>query len=54
ALLPAAIAASDRAYIFDNSGSQSVCIAEIIGGQDLALKTDAPPAWFRRAYLDTL
>ncbi len=31
-LLPSAIAASDRAYIFDNSGEKAVLLAEITNG----------------------
>jgi predicted ABC-type ATPase len=56
ALLPAAIRASNRAYIFDNSGikGEHTWLAEITDGQTLELKTDQVPAWFNRSVLDVL
>jgi predicted ABC-type ATPase len=55
-LLLDAIRQTDRAYVFDNSGDRQdrTWIAEISGGQVLEPKTDAIPAWFRRAVLDKL
>lgn len=46
ALLDAAVAAANRAYIFDNSGAQHRWIAEVTDGEELALHTDRLPAWF--------
>jgi len=56
ALLPDAIRASDRAYIFDNSGGKGehTWLAEITDGKSLELKTDLIPAWFKRSVLDVL
>lgn len=47
ALLPGAIAASSRAYIFDNSGQEQVYLAEIANGRQLKLQTEAVPLWFQ-------
>jgi predicted ABC-type ATPase len=54
ALLPDAIRASHRAYLFDNSGlkGEHTWLAEITDGSELELKTDLVPAWFKRAVLD--
>jgi predicted ABC-type ATPase len=49
-LLPEAIAASDRAYIFDNSGDSSVLLAEITSGTQLDYRTEDIPDWFFEAY----
>lgn len=46
ALLPDAIRAVDRAFIFDSSESQSRYVAEVTEGTRLTLKTDVIPAWF--------
>jgi predicted ABC-type ATPase len=56
ALLPDAIRASNRAYIFDNSGThgEHTWLAEITDGRTLELKTDLIPAWFKRAVLDQM
>jgi predicted ABC-type ATPase len=56
ALLPAAIRATNRAYIFDNSGGKGehTWLAEITDGKILELKTNLIPAWFKRAVLDPL
>lgn len=51
-LLMDAIACSDRAYIFDNSGKQQVWIAEITDGKWLEMKTENMPNWFSTAVLD--
>jgi predicted ABC-type ATPase len=54
ALLPAAMRASNRAYIFDNSGAEGAhtWLAEVTEGSELELKTSLVPAWFKRAVLD--
>jgi predicted ABC-type ATPase len=49
-----AIAASDRAYIFDNSGKDSYLFAEITNGFDLEVKDPKVPVWFQKNVLDTL
>lgn len=51
-LLPAAIAASNRAYIFDNSGADLVLLAEVTDGTDLEFKVDEVPDWFMDAYVE--
>ena len=51
-LLSDAISASDRAYVFDNSGSQIEFIAEFANGQLVDLKTKTPPRWFEIHVLD--
>jgi len=51
-LLPEAVAASNRAYIFDNSGESSVWLAEITDGTSLEYKTEDQPDWFMEAYVD--
>jgi predicted ABC-type ATPase len=51
-LLPAAIAASNRAYIFDNSGADLVLLAEVTDGTDLEFKADEVPDWFMDAYVE--
>jgi predicted ABC-type ATPase len=48
-LLSAAIAASNRAFIFDNSTNQRRLIAEITDGQQMEYKTKLIPAWFSKA-----
>lgn len=51
-LLPVVIAASDRAYIFDNSGADLVLLAEVTDGTDLEFKVDEVPDWFMDAYVE--
>ncbi len=51
-LLPQAVAYADRAYIFDNSGSERVWIAEVTNGKEIEIKTDQMPAWFKSALWD--
>ncbi|WLI44442.1 MULTISPECIES: hypothetical protein [Pseudomonas] len=51
-LLPSAIAASDRAYIFDNSGEKAVLLAEITNGTDLQFHEEEIPDWFMHTYVD--
>jgi predicted ABC-type ATPase len=49
-----AIAFSDRAYVFDNSGEnkKKTWIAEVTDGNILSLHQPQVPAWFKRAVLD--
>ena len=49
-LLYQAIKLSDRAYLFDNSGKESLYIAEITNGEDVELhcSNDEVPNWFFR------
>jgi predicted ABC-type ATPase len=55
-LLLDAIRKTDRAYIFDNSGStgpeNKTWLAEVTDGKDLELKVDRIPAWFKKYVLD--
>jgi predicted ABC-type ATPase len=51
-LLPEAVAASDRAYVFDNSGHSSVLLAEVTGGTQLEYRTEDIPDWFFESYVD--
>jgi predicted ABC-type ATPase len=52
ALLADAVQYTDRAYIFDNSYHEKVWIAEITGGNDMEMKSDAMPHWFKTALWD--
>lgn len=51
-LLPEAIAASHRAYVFDNSGQSAVWLAEITDGVQLEYRNEDIPDWFFEAYVD--
>lgn len=51
-LLSQAASYADRAYIFDNSGSERVWIAEVTDGVGIEMKTDEMPAWFKTALWD--
>lgn len=51
-LLPEAIAAAHRAYIFDNSGASAVWLAEITDGTQLEYRHEEIPDWFFEAYVD--
>jgi len=55
-LLMDAIRHTNRAYVFDNSGEnrERTWIAEITDGQELEMKTDQMPAWFKRAVMDKI
>lgn len=46
ALLSDACEASNRAYVFDNSGEQHVLIAEVTDGETMTLHADTVPQWF--------
>jgi len=54
ALLPQAIAYSNRAYIFDNSGpvEEKVLVAEVTDGLTIEMKTEQMPYWFKIALWD--
>jgi predicted ABC-type ATPase len=47
-LLFDAIQLTERAYLFDNSGTSRVWVAEVTGGKQIELKTDRIPNWFIR------
>ncbi len=51
-----AIKLANRAYIFDNSfdGSKETWIAEITNGEEIEMKSDFVPSWFKRSVLDKL
>lgn len=51
-LLPEAVAASNRAYIFDNSGERALWLAEISNGTQLEYRHEEIPDWFFDAYVD--
>lgn len=55
-LLVEAIRHTNRAYVFDNSNEDMdhTWLAEITDGQQLEIKTDKVPAWFKRAVLDKI
>lgn len=53
-LLMDAIKATDRAYIFDNSGASLVWVAEITNGTRVELKTATLPNWFNQAVWEKL
>ena len=53
ALLNAAVACTDRAYVFDNSCDDArVLVAEVTEGNELEMKTDLMPYWFKTALWD--
>lgn len=52
-LLSEAIRATNRAYLFDNSGESKVWVAEITAGTDVVIKTDRLPEWVRKYVLET-
>lgn len=49
ALLINAVSHSDRAYIFDNSGSERTWLAEITDGTELEFKSNLIPNWLKTA-----
>lgn len=53
-LLADAVTCADRAYVFDNSDSDRVWVAEITDGVELELKTDLVPYWVKTSLLDKL
>ena len=50
-LLPA-IRATNRAFVFDNSGTKADLIAEISDGKSLEVQNSVIPNWFRKYVLD--
>lgn len=50
-LLADAVSATDRAYIFDNSGDHHVLLAEVTGGDQLSTKAELLPQWFTESSL---
>ncbi len=50
-LLEDAVSATDRAYVFDNSGDRPVLLAEITGGEQLQICADLLPRWFAETSL---
>lgn len=50
-LLPDAISAANRAYVFDNSGDESVFLAEVTEGVEIEFQQNSMPDWFINAYL---
>jgi len=53
-LLIDAVTHSDRAYIFDNSSNaqERVWIAEVTNGEEIEMKTEQMPIWFKNALWD--
>ena len=52
-LLSRAVVASDRAYIFDNSKSDKVWLAEITDAKKIDLKVQSIPYWLNKYLIDT-
>lgn len=53
-LLAEAIKFTNRAYIFDNSGSSLLWLAEITEGQSVEIKSHNTTAWFKKYVLDKM
>jgi predicted ABC-type ATPase len=53
-LLWEAIKHTNRAYIFDNSNSTVIWLAEFTNAQSLDIKVDAVPSWFKKYVLDKI
>lgn len=51
-LLPAAVEATDRAYIFDNSEAEAVLLAEVTNGIDFEFRFEDLPDWFVENYVN--
>ena len=51
-LLFSAIQFTNRAYIFDNSAHEDICIAEITNGKELEAKIIELPDWFKQSVWD--
>jgi predicted ABC-type ATPase len=45
ALLPNALKASDRAYLFDNSGTDPILVASVMSGSVVTLESHSIPFW---------
>ncbi|MDQ3130816.1 MAG: zeta toxin family protein [Acidobacteriota bacterium] len=50
-LLWEAVKFTNRAYIFDNSGSELLLLAEITDAEQLEIKSDSVPLWFEKYVL---
>lgn len=48
-LLRAALKFTDRAYIFDNSGTEPVLVAEVMSGKEVTYKTPKALSWVNEA-----
>lgn len=53
-LLAEAIKYTNRAYIFDNSGSSLLWLAEITEGHSIEIKSQNTTAWFKKYVLDKM
>lgn len=53
-LLREAIEHTNRAYIFDNSASQLLWLAEITDGKIFEIKVGVAPSWFKKYVLDKI
>jgi len=51
-LLWEAVKFTNRAYIFDNSGSELLWLAEITDAEKLEIKVDSVPSWFEKYVLE--
>ena len=51
-LLFEAVQYTNRAYIFDNSGHGKVWLAEVTDGNELEMKSESMPLWFKAALWD--
>lgn len=51
-LLPAAVEATNRAYIFDNSEAEAVLLAEVTDGTDFEFRFEDLPDWFVENYVN--
>lgn len=49
-LMKEAIKVCDRSYIFDNSGSSHVWLAEVTSGKNVEIKEDKLPDWFVESF----
>lgn len=53
-MLLEAIRNTNRAYLFDNSGSKEIWVAESTDGKLLKLKTEHLPNWFKKSVWDKI
>lgn len=53
-LLLHAVKATDRAYLFDNSGTSHELIAEITNGSVIEIKSEPVPVWFAESVINKL
>lgn len=53
-LLASAVRNASRAYVFDNSGSGHIWLAEITNGTEMEFKAEWMPNWFKTALLDPI